>query len=194
MSQRRPTSAFLPALVGAKNEQAAVERYRERIQESLATVSKSATWYRSRREDGSWLLLTTPQAVELLKRDGTPLYLFAAQGFVPEQSRPLGGFKVRTIGYSYSIGLSDSPSDARLAWHWHPDMGPAHAHSHLYFEDADFGRTNRWHMPTSRVFFEQVIAFCVESLDVQASDDCFDVLARVQAGVEAAASWRGAKP
>jgi hypothetical protein len=185
----------LPALTGARTEPAAVERHRERIQLSLTTVSASATWYPFRKEHGSWGLATTPPAIELTTEKGARLYLVSAQSFMVVQPRTLGGYKVRTTGYTYSVGLTDAVADARLAWHWHPDLGRKQAHIHVFFRDEVMGKTDKWHLPTSRVFFEQVLHFLIGDLGVSPTrSDWVKVLDEVREGVEAAATWRGDAP
>jgi hypothetical protein len=72
--------------------------------------------------------------------------------------------------------------------------GPA-VHTHVYVKDEVLGNVGKLHLPTSRVFFEQVVGFLIVGLEVEPLDpDWRTTLGDVAKGVRAAATWRGDRP
>jgi hypothetical protein len=159
---------------GTKRETDAVERHRYHLQRSLGVLAHAA-WIYGRTDRGNqWFIRTDPKSIELLTDSGAPIYLTAAQNF-EILSRPilgglrLGGFKAHATGYAYSVGTVPNPDDALLEWHWHPpDLGYTHAHVNVRSEIL--GNVGRLHLPTSRVFFEQIVSFLIVGLGVEPLD------------------------
>lgn len=188
-------------LVGAKSQSEAIDRHRQYIQRSLGLISKSI-WIPGRTAaKDAWFLVTAPDRfVTLTAGTGASLYLTASQSLTVDRHRAavikgslFTGYKVRLTGYVYSIGPVPDPDASFVEWHWHPrDGGETHAHVHV--RDELLGTVGKLHLPTSRVFFEQVVAFPVGDLKVDAPDDWRTVLDGIQWRVEEAARWRGAHP
>jgi hypothetical protein len=106
----------------------------------------------------------------------------------------LRGFKAHATGYAYSIATVPNPDDALLEWHWHrPDLGYTHAHVNIRSEIL--GNVGKLHLPTSRVFFEQIVAFLIAGLGVEPVDASWrTVINDVSERVASAATWRGSRP
>lgn len=191
-------------LQGADTEREAIERHQQNLQRSLGLVAKAgAWWYPTKTARGeTWAMRTNPEFVELRTTRGSVLYLNAVQDFTVRyhnallvgDSGILTGWKVHTEGYVYSVGLVRDPEAALLAWHWHPP-DPLYTHSHVYAKDETLGNVGKLHLPTSRVFFEQVVGFLIVGLEVEATvEDWRTPLADVVANVRSAATWRGDRP
>ena len=189
-------------LQGAKTERDAIERHRSKLQVSLGLISASATWYPAKTARGeAWVMSTSPESVELRTVRGSLLYLTAAQNFVVQHHHRLeltagliSGYKCHFTGYAYSIGLSQDPADVLLEWHWHPpDLRYTHAHVHV--RDETLGEVGKLHLPTSRVYFEQVVGFLIVGLEIEHTrGDWRDVLAAIRRDVDAASTWTGDRP
>jgi hypothetical protein len=144
---------------------------------------------------------TAPETIELRTLRGHPLFLTAAQNFRVDHHHQLelaggllSGWKCHTTGYAYSVGISPDPDDALFEWHWHPpDL--LYTHSHVNVTDETLGTVGKFHLPTSRVFFEQVVGFLIVGLEVETTvADWRTPLAELTKGVRAAATWRGDRP
>jgi hypothetical protein len=149
----------------------------------------------------AWAMRTKPECIELETVRGSALYLTATQSFDVEHHHGLvlgagllTGWKVHTRGYVYSVGIVPDPDQALMAWHWHPP-DPRYTHSHMYLKDETLGNVGKLHLPSSRVFFEQVVGFLIVGLEVMpTTEDWRTELADVTKGVRAAATWRGDRP
>lgn len=186
---------------GAKGDNAAIARYITGMQRSLSAITH-CQWYRGpvEREPGVWYLATEPSWLELKTQKGGRVYLRAAQNFKVEHHTGLQlardlftGSKVTVVGYAYDVGFTDR-SEPLVAWHWHPAT-KERTHVHVHATDEVVGQLGGWHLPTSRIYFEDIVEHLVEDLDVvPLSADWRETLAEVKAGVELAALWRGDRP
>jgi hypothetical protein len=190
-------------LQGAKTEPDAVERHRRNLQRSLGLIAKAGSWYPSKTARGGeeWVMRTSPDNIELRTVHGSVLFLTAAQNFVVRFHHRLvldagliTGYKAHTTGYAYSVGIVPDPDQALLEWHWHPP-DPGYTHAHVHVRDETLGNVGKLHLPTARVFFEQVVGFLIVGLEVEATvEDWRSPLADVIGSVKRAATWRGERP
>lgn len=168
------------------------------MQRSLSLVSH-CRWYRApvERSPGEWTLLTSPLWLELKTADRGSLYLRAAQNFRVIHHRGLqlpgglfSGAKVSVTGYAYDVGVTNL-GEPLLAWHWHPVV-KERTHLHVYVKDEVVGALGDWHLPTSRVLFEDIVEHLIEDRGVAPLDENWrTVLAEVKANVHKTARWQG---
>jgi hypothetical protein len=185
-------------LEGTKRETEAVERHRFHLQRSLDVLTRGAWVYGRTARGGEWFIRTG--AIELRTASGAPVFLNAGQNFVVQHRTSLGGvpfrgYKAHTTGYAHSIGTVPDPDDALLEWHWHPALGPGYAHAHVNIRNEVLGNVGKLHLPTSRVYFEQIVAFLIAGLEVEPIDPNWrTVIKDVLDRVTAASTWRGSRP
>lgn len=173
-----------------RNPSEALRRYKHVLQRALGLVTAAqwVTGLQDRQQDRHFLI-TNPDAIRLATDGDVPVYLRAAQSFTYENDRRWRGeWKVKTLGYAYTVGLGPNDGDQLVAWHWHPDVLEA-CHLHVYHEDQDLGPLRKLHMPTARVSFEQIIRFTINDLGVRARVGWEDVLAECEARFSMFRTW-----
>ena len=191
-------------LQGAKDPKSAIERHRSGLQTSLDLLAHGGAWWypaKTARGEDEWILRTNPECVELRTLTDATLYLSAKQNFtVGHHHRLLGeglfsGWKAHTVGYVYSIGIVADPEQTIFDWHWHPP-DPRYTHAHVNVREPEsLGDVGKFHLPTSRVYFEQVIGFLIVGMEVRTRvEDWRTPLADTLKRVRAASTWHGDRP
>lgn len=171
----------------AKTRRDAIDRYRHRIQVALGLISSDGHLYVGESPSGvkgELVLTTEPYPVRLVDHVAErSLYLFVGQHFAVAEHRTgqyAGQWKVTTLAYAYSVGISAHPDDAWIHWHWHPSNRPD-AHSHLVAAGDPIGTLREGiqghHYPTGRVSVESVIRYLVTDCGIGARAGWDDVLA-----------------
>jgi hypothetical protein len=104
------------------------------------------------------------------------LYLFLGQNFAVGPYA--GQYKVRTLGYAYSLSQTENVDDSFLSWHWHPP-DPAHPHLHVKATGpvtSTAEGTEGLHLPSGRVSVESVIRLLISEHGVDAPEGWAQVL------------------
>ena len=115
-------------------DQAAKQRWRHILQQSLSCVSATAQLFVATPASGPSehvVLGCYEDPIHLKARDGGALYLrFSQLGLPVPNPRAGGERKIKTLKYSYAVMDPDDPDHELLAWHWHPDAGHPSTHMH----------------------------------------------------------------
>lgn len=111
--------------------------------------------------DGLFVAQTVPNPVPMRCSFGGRLFLWSTIQFeFTENTRPSGGRKVSTRHYSHSVYLDEDAQVELLSWQWHPlDAGPTYPHLHVHGGDLVGQSLHKLHLPTGRVFLEDVLLF-----------------------------------
>jgi hypothetical protein len=110
-----------------------------------------------------------------------------------EDEGPRGPWKVRTVGYNYTVEESGDQRREMFAYHWHPDERTAitYPHFHLY-HGADVARDDvrKAHFPTGRMAFEEVLRLVITQFGVTPlRDDWRSILEQTQSAFEGWRTW-----
>ena len=165
---------------------------------ALGYVTRSGQWRAARPAGtGLWTLLLEPtEAIPLpCDRDAVPWYLYAYLRFgfdVDDRPGLEGGSKVVTREYIYSLRVGHDSGGEVLTWHWHPGIPDApDPHLHVRGVDhVDVPGLSDMHLPTSRVFFEDVLLFGIRNLGVRCQEGGVENLEEMRLRTVRYASWR----
>ena len=107
-----------------------------------------------------------------------------------------GPWKVTTEAYYHA--LEDGNGKEIIAYHWHPNQGSAFSFPHLHIESgigANLGEIHKYHIPTGRVAFEDVLRLAVMEFGVEpCRPDWPDIIGETQARFEQWNTWTGLGP
>lgn len=107
-----------------------------------------------------------------------------------------GPWKVQTTGYSHT--LEDEAGQEIITYQWHPGGSSAINFPHLHIErgiGASLGEVHKYHIPTGRVSFEDVLKLAIREFKVEPQrDDWPEILHATQAAFEAWRTWGGSGP
>lgn len=177
-----------------RTEAGARNRYRAALQLSLSCLSK-AVWQTGPNPRGdNWTLTLSEAPLRLPRRRGGPLWLEADQGFhIASDPRASKGLKVATDSYAYTVAEDEGLSRCLISWHWHPASRPD---THIHFGrgpgawEGAWESFGRYHVPSGRVLFEDVVRFLIEDLGVTAQrEDWSQVVEDVRQNVKQVWSW-----
>ena len=162
----------------AKSPAEAKARYRGFIQRTLACVNETVQLFVGSSPLGSASSVTLEpynNPIPLTTRSGEGLYLkVEQQGEVIKDGRFRGEYRITTRSYHYAVLLDPaSKDDPIIAWDWHPGTSPDHPYPHIHAGIHDhLSKGARLHIPTGkRVTIEQIVAFLISELDVEAVVD-----------------------
>lgn len=161
---------------------------------ALGVLNRGGMWRAARPERGDRFGLYLTEDPLPIVCEGIPVFLHATMEFEMEPDRRdphRGGMKVGVREYIFALRADRTPESEFLAWHWHPDVvkhAEPHVHAKANHPDvADFGRL---HVPTSRVFFEDVLLFLHEEMGATCSEGGADRLRESRARTRRWATWR----
>lgn len=188
---RVPDSSRKPA----RNQSEAEKRFTTAMNQNLGLLTRSSQWRAARTSPDLWTLLLEPQdPVPLPRRVGSTLYLSAYIRFGFETDRRdshEGGVKAVVREYIYSLRTAPEEEAEFLAWHWHPKTQRAeHPHVHARADHPEIPDFRDLHLPTARVFFEEVLLFTVTNLDASCREGGADSLRESSQRTSKWASWR----
>lgn len=145
----------------ARTASRAVERYKSVLQLALSCLGPTV-WITAGRSTGPLSLLTQGPAA-LRRGSGDSLYFLPTQDFVPKDSA-IRNWRVRTLGYAYTVFEDADLAREIVSWHWHPTTRPD---THIHIGDwSQVAGRSRHHVPSGRVSFEHVVRFLIEDFDV----------------------------
>ncbi len=136
---------------------------------------------------------TAPEIVRLTTNDRTrQLYLRSTIQFhYDEDARFTGERKVSTDHYAHTLSESPALKPELFSWEWNA-AEPRWPHVHVHRRNPDFKGLGKLHVPTGRVFFEDVLRFLFHDLDIRpARDDWREVLDETAGRVGRWATWGG---
>jgi hypothetical protein len=190
--RRVPDSERIPA----RNESDAEKRFSHAMNMALGLVTRSTQWRasRPRHRDGLWTLLLEEDPAPFPCDAAPPVLLSAYLLFEFERDQReshVGGMKVITREYIYSLRTAPEEEAELITWHWHPAVkGAPHPHVHVRADREDVPGLRDMHIPTSRVFFEDVLLFAIENLSVTCRQGGQDSLRESLRRTRNWASWR----
>jgi hypothetical protein len=160
---------------------------------SLSTVHRDAVWIVVPGKDAPWAAVTQPPVVRL-QAERDPLYLRSTIQFTYDDDvRFPGERKVVTSHYAHTVGESDDLRHQLYSWEWAANE-PRYPHLHLRRSNPTFEGLGKLHIPTGRVFYEEVLLFLVQDHGVRpVRDDWRDVMAETHRRVVTFASWGGGR-
>lgn len=98
--------------------------------------------------------------------------------------------KVVTREYIYSVRVGRDVEGEVFAWHWHPGREEtSHPHVHVRAEHEDLPKLRDSHIPTGRVFLEDILLFAIRNLDVTCRDGGEDRLEELRRRTGRYVSW-----
>lgn len=182
----------LPWRIKAKNQRQAKDRYFRFLVRSLGCVTNDHHWLIWPSKYTKDELVATPAADPLqLQCSADPnLFLKAAQNFhyVPHPDYP-GEWKVKTDRYAYSLSLTEGFDQELLAFHWHPGSSVTTPHVHAALVGGP--SFHKIHIPTGRIFLEDVIRLAIEGFGVvPLRDDWSAMLGDAADRVREFGSWK----
>ena len=113
------------------------------------------------------MLVNHDEPFRLSRDEGHPYYLKATQHFHTGlgTGKRRRDWKVYTEGYAYTISEDPDLGHELLAWHWHPTTR-LDTHIHIGKSHPTHGDLAKYHVPSGRVSFEQVVRFLITDLGV----------------------------
>ena len=162
---------------------------------ALGQLTRSSQWLGARPKYGSLrtLVLAPQDSVPFVCEPVLPLYFYGALTYDFERdarSGHEGGRKVAVRGYVYSLRIGADEAGEFVAWHWHPDGGPSHPHVHVQVDHPDIPRLRSTHLPTARVFLEDILIYAVRDLGARCRDGDVVALEASRTRTETWATWR----
>lgn len=164
------------------------------MNQCLGMITGSAIWRVSHpTNDGPRSLILVPEAAPLPCDRTLPWYFYGAVRFDFEKDTRdshEGGMKVVTREYVYSLRIGPHEEGEVITWHWHPaiaDAAEPHVHVRALHEDVPGLRD--LHIPTSRVFLEDVLIFAVQGLGVRCREGGLEELHKIRRRTRNWATW-----
>lgn len=180
--------------IPARTDAEAKTRFLRFLNLSLTTLSSEAIWVVS--PSGELRAAVTVPPILRLRTSDSSLYLRSTIQFTCEDDdlHP-GERKVSTHHYAHTLGPSETFDTQLYSWEW-AAADPTYPHVHLRRSDPEFHGLGKLHIPTGRVFFEDVARFLIEEHGVQpARDDWHEVLLDTHRRVSRHARWgAGSRP
>jgi len=134
---------------------------------------------------------TVPEVLELRTSDGDVFLRSTIQFRYEDDPRHPGERKVSTEHYGHTVGTSESLKPGLYSWEWSL-AEPRYPHLHVRRGDPDYPGLAKYHIPTGRVFFEDVLRFLIADHNVECAREDWDVvLSESWRRVSIWASWGG---
>lgn len=179
----------------ARNDSEAEDRFRTSLNDALHMLTRTSEWRAARPKYGSLrtMLLTPQDTVPFVCDQGLPVYFNGSLMYEFEKdTRPghEGGVKVIVRKYIYSLRIGSDLDGEFLTWHWHPEVGEPTPHVHVRAEHVDVPGLRDMHVPTSRVFLEDVLLFAVRDLGASCRDNDPTALKKMRDLTRDWSTWR----
>ena len=179
--------------IPAKSDAQAKGRLLDILQRSLTTVHANAIWLVAPvlHEPGQWAAITEPRAVPVWNSTHTERLYFRSTirfhyGDHPKYS---GERKANTDFYAHTVAREEDMSRQLYSWEWDPT---AWSWPHVHVDRAAGGPLGKLHIPTGRVFFENMLIFLIEEHGTQpARTDWKHVLGETLRRVSSFSTWGG---
>ena len=148
-----------------KTSREAIEAYADPIRQTLHCVTHSLVGFGVGVSPNGRVgtLNFLPDAMAQL--NGTQLGLFFSQRYECCQSSVDQLWKVRTLGYFYTVHDCRGAEPCEIfSYQWHPDSKITSPHVHFKKGEPIVARA---HLPTGRISIESVVEFLVQDLGVK---------------------------
>jgi hypothetical protein len=169
-------------------------RFLRFLNQSLSAVVVGPIWTVSPTLDdsGAFIARTNPVEVALRTSGGGRLYLRSIIRFsYGEHPKFTGERKVFTHEYAHTVGADQSLKPQLYSWEWNT-AEPTYPHVHVRRSDPQHKGLGKLHIPTGRVFFEDVLLFLIKEHDVEPQGDNWRMkLSDSLHRVSTYASWGG---
>jgi hypothetical protein len=183
----------LPDILKADSDHEARKRFLGFMDQALHLVRGDAHWIVGRQAVGDfWWARLNPEEVLLPGAETIPIFLSATIEFThqddarPERRRER---KVATRKYIFTISGPEA-SATLFEWHWHPTTSPERRDPHIHVTGTNaLGALDRLHIPSWRVWFEDVLLFAIEDLEIPCRDGAAEVLRDNRDRARRWASW-----
>jgi hypothetical protein len=160
---------------------------------ALSLVTRATTWRAARPKSGTlWAMVLLDDPVPLICRPERQLFLSAILAFEFEldtREGHKGGMKAAIRKYIYSLRTGRDEADEFVSWHWHPE-NRLQPHVHVRAGHSDVAGLRDMHIPTSRVFFEDVLLFAITELNATCREGAVELLAESRRRTHDWATWR----
>jgi hypothetical protein len=179
----------------ARTESEAEDRFVHAMNGALGHLTRSCSWRAARPWHGTTraLVLLPQDAVPIVCEPSLGMYFHGSLVYAFERDeRPghQGGTKVAIREYTYSLRIGATPDGEFAAWHWHPSTDVSHPHVHVRADHPDVPGLRDMHLPTARVFLEDVLICAVRDLGARCRDGDVVALEALRDRTKAWASWR----
>jgi hypothetical protein len=179
--------------MAGKNPREARQNFLEPLQQALSCVTQAILLRAKSPSDSSLEVLTISNGPARIGRDGRFALNVDQQYRIIEFEGSRGPFKVRTVGYAYTLEEAAHPGAPLLAYHWHPRGHSQITYPHLHiYQCAEIRRLDGRvaHFPTGRVAFEEVLRLLIIDFGVTPiREDWTEVLQRTQDNFEEYRTW-----
>ena len=178
----------------ARSDAQAKARFLGVLNRSLSAVCSDSIWIVSPLSGDRFNAFTSPKpAVRLRVAAGPDLYLRSTIRFQYVDDDRFGRpeRKVSTDFYAHTVGTSDDLKPQLYSWEWSAAEAP---HLHVRRSDPEYHGLGKLHVPTGRVFFEDVLRFLIQEHGVApARDDWREVIGEGLRKVSGFATWGGGR-
>lgn len=178
----------------ARTDPEAKARFLRVLGNSLSAVSTTAIWRVAPLTGslGAFNTITVPDVVPLRRRSGERIYLRSTiQYEYRDHPRYPGERKVSTLFYAHTVGQAEALKPQLYSWEWNY-ADERYPHLHVRRADPAYHGLGKLHIPTGRVYFEDVLRFLVEEHDVApACDDWSDKIGDSRRRVATYSTWGG---
>jgi len=138
--------------------------------------------------------MTNPPVIRLRQIDGFAYLRSSLQYRYADDDRFPGERKVSTHDYAHTLGETPSLKPGLYSWEW-AAREPRYPHVHVRRGHRDFAGLGKIHIPTGRVFFEDVVRFLIEEHEVEpVREDWRTILDECAHLVGSWATWGGRPP
>ncbi len=162
---------------------------------SLSTVCSRGIWLVSPDPSGGGIVtaLTNPPVIPLQAGDSQIFIRSTIQYEYTDHQRFPGERKASTHQYAHTVGESESLKPQLYSWEW-ASAEPTYPHLHLRRSDPEFHGLGKLHIPTGRVFYEDVLRFLIKEHVVEpAREDWDEVLGESFSRVSTYSTWGGGR-
>ena len=187
--------------MAGENPHEAFDNFRQPLQRALSCVNADAHLWALVGSNG----YSPGQEHTLVPNRGEPVKLSSERNLslmssfvyrVVEAESERGPWKVQTTAYRHA--LEDGNALEIIAYHWHPSQGSAYNFPHLHIGTgigASLSDVHKYHVPTGRIAFEDVLRFAIRDLDVQPVRDAWEeVFDETRGRFETWRTWSGSGP
>lgn len=162
---------------------------------SLSTVCDRGIWLISPTPGagGTFTALTNPPIVPLKTRESRIYIRSSIQFEYIDHPNFRGERKASTHQYAHTVGESETLKPQLYSWEW-ASVEPTYPHLHLRRSDPAFAGLGKLHIPTGRVFYEDVLRFLIQEHGAEGvREDWNEVLGESFSRVSTYSSWGGGR-
>jgi hypothetical protein len=179
--------------MAGNNPREARQNFLQPLQQAMSCVTQGVLLTGKSPRDPTLEVLTLSNAPVTMGRDGRFAISVDQQYRIVEDEGHRGPWKVKTIGYAYTLVDAANPARVILAYHWHPHGRNDITYPHLHiYQCAEIRRPDgrEAHFPTGRIALEEVLRLMINEFGVTPlRPDWEAVLDRTQAAFNDWRTW-----